>query len=274
MTNSNYFFLVCLISCFFAACKTTDNTTTDSSTNTTVKKGDSETPASKPNLAGTWVVMNFPYNEKPFQPTKFYKVTFEKNQMGLQLDINSCGTGYKANAKQITFSDEGMSCTEACCDTKEAKALANLFKGSLDYSISNSTLTITTASGAIKLSNAQASIQGTSWVAVSYADRKEGKPIKFSKAYTLSFEPKSLQLRLDVNHCNTTCNYIDRASSIELPAQNMGCTRKCCDSDDGILLMESLQGKITYKREKGQLILKTFNKEIVLTPTEGVENQD
>jgi len=238
--------------------------TTESTQTSTVKKGETIAEKAAP-LKGTWSVVNFPFNGKPFVPTKFYKLTFDGRNMGLKLDVNHCGSAYTSTDKTIKLTDEVLSCTEACCDSKEGLALSRLLKGELSYTITNTTLTITTKEGSIKLTNTQTSLQGTSWVANDYINMKEGKPIAFTKEYILTFEPKSIQLRLDVNNCNTSYTYNERDMILELPNTNMACTRKCCDSKDGEILMNSLRSRIHYKREGNKLVLSTNNKKIQFT---------
>lgn len=261
MTYKNYLALVLLCCLCWTAC---NKKTTDSVQKDPVKKGETS-PTKTADLKGTWSVVNFPFNGKPFVPTKFYKITFDGRNIGLKLDVNTCGGAYTESDNTIKLTDDLLSCTEACCDTKEAMALARLFKGTLKYSAGSNVLTINTPEGDIKLSNTQTSLLGTSWVANHYINLKEGKPIPFTKEYILTFEPKSIQLRLDVNNCNTSYTYNERDMILELPANSMACTRKCCDSKDGEILMNSLNNRIHYKREGNKLTLSTNNKKIEFT---------
>ncbi|BDS11410.1 META domain-containing protein [Aureispira anguillae] len=270
MTRSKY---LCFLSVLFLlgiAC----NKKTSNVNNNTPNENHLEN-TSTTSLVGTWTVLSFPLPEESKTATKPYQLVFNADQsMGLKLDINNCGTNYQTKDGYLVF-EEGMSCTEACCDSKEAMILSNLFKGSLKYTIQNSTMTISTEQGPIKLVNNKNRLQGSSWVAVSYADLKEKQATKFSKKYVLSFDDSRIQLRLDANNCNTSIAYADQISMIELPMNSMGCTRKCCDSKDGLLLMNMLQGKISYSKEAKQLILKTASKEIIFTPyQEETSNKD
>ncbi|MFT5646171.1 MAG: heat shock protein HslJ [Aureispira sp.] len=213
---------------------------------------------------GSWTVISFPTNSKDSKTAgaqKSYIVNFDaNNSMGLTLDINTCGTSYKVKDDMITF-QEGMTCTEACCDSKEANFLTSQFRGSLKYSIEGSMMTIKTDKGAIQLINNKDGIIGTSWTAVSYKSLKSEEPTKFEKTYRLSFDKKRVNLNLDVNACNTEITYYPQISTLEMP-KPMGCTRKCCDSEEGLALMKDLKGKIVYKKTGKQLTLSTSTQEI------------
>lgn len=221
---------------------------------------------------GTWSIVKFPSeNEKK---TKSYQIVFNKdNTVGLTLDVNSCGSNYEAKDGYLVFT-EGMSCTEICCDSKEAMALSSLFRGSLKYNIVNKNMTIETENGSIRLIKNNNPLQGTSWIATSYTNEDSKKATKFSKEYMLTFDATRIQLRLDANSCNTSISYIEQKSMFELPTQGMGCTRKCCDSKDGILLMNMLQGKISYQKENHQLTLTTSKETIVFAPYKGSSKTD
>lgn len=266
MNISKFTILLLFLTIAFTNCnKKTTNTSTDNNNNTTEPvKGEDPKDNSNNIPAGKWFVVNFPLEGKPFAPAQFYVMNFEKDKVGLSLEKNQCGSGFKYGKETINF--EGFGCTEMCCDSKESGILLGLLKGELKYSMTNSTMTITTAQGEIKLKNDLGTLFNSQWKAISYADRKEGSHTKFSKPYILKFEASKIDLQLDANNCHTTCTYNDKESSFELPAQAMACTRKCCDSEDALLLMNSLQGKITYKKDQNNLVMRTFNKEIIFEP--------
>jgi heat shock protein HslJ len=214
---------------------------------------------------GSWTVISFPTDSKDDkgpQRKKSYVVTFEAdNSMGITLDVNTCGTSYKVKDDMISF-QEGMTCTEACCDSKEAQFLTRQFKGSLKYSIEGSTMTIKTDKGPIQLVNNKGGLIGSSWTAVGYKDIDSDEFTKFEKKYRLSFETNRVNLNLDVNACNTEITYAPQLSTLEMP-KPMGCTRKCCDSKEGVALMNSLKGKISYKKTGNNLTLNTETQEII-----------
>lgn len=254
-TLSFTLFLIC-----FAACnKKTKNVSNE---NKETVKGGTEDSINNKITDINWYVANFPYQGKPYAPSKFYLFRISDNSIALHLDVNTCGLACEVSQRAISIKETPM-CTEICCDSKEAMELSNLLRGKLTYNVSSSSLNIETPSGNIHLKKHQEGLSGTKWQAQSYADRKEGRKIKFSTDYYLVFENNKVQLILDVNSCNTSCTYNDRENFFELPAHNMGCTRKCCDSKDGELLMQSLQGKIKYVKEGNNLTLTTFNKEII-----------
>lgn len=258
MTLTKYIHFLFLCAILGSACnkKTTPNTNNATSTNN--KKETMVSPV------GSWTVISFPTDPKVGkEPSsqKSYVVTFdEDNAMGITLDVNTCGTSYKIKDDMITF-QEGMTCTEACCDSKEATFLTSKFKGSLKYTIEGSLMTIKTDKGDIKLVNNKDGIIGTAWTAVSYKNFKSDAFTKFEKTYRLSFDKNRVNLQLDVNACNTEITYSPQLSILEMP-KAMGCTRKCCDSEEGLALMNNLKGRITYKKEGKQLTLTTSTQEI------------
>jgi heat shock protein HslJ len=256
MIGTKYIYFLFLCTVLASACNkkaTTNNATTEARN---IEKTISP--------IGSWTVISFPTDSKDSKAAetqKSYIVNFDAdNSMGLTLDVNTCGTSYKAKDDMITF-QEGMTCTEACCDSKEANFLTRQFRGSLKYSIEGSTMTIKTDKGPIQLINNKDGIIGTSWTAVSYQNLKSDEPIKFEKKYRLSFDKKRVNLNLDVNACNTEITYSPQISTLEMP-KAMGCTRKCCDSKEGVALMNSLKGKIVYKKTGKQLTLSTSTQEI------------
>lgn len=256
MTVTKYIYFLFLCTLIGTACN--KKTVTNNATNESQKVEKTISPI------GSWTVISFPKDQKDSKaPTnqKSYIVTFDAdNSMGLTLDVNTCGTSYKVKDDMISF-QEGMTCTEACCDSKEAHFLTSQFKGSLKFSIEGPVMTIKTDKGDIQLINNKEGIIGTSWTAVTYKNLKGGETNKFEKKYRLSFDKKRVLLNLDVNSCNTEITYAPQISTIEMP-KPMGCTRKCCDSKEGVALMNSLTGKITYKKTEKQLTLTTSTQEI------------
>ena len=263
MTYTNYFYTLLL---FFLCISCNKKTTPPANKEAPESAEETEVKETKTaELKGGWKVVSFPYEGKTFSPTVNYSVNFEGESMGISLEINNCGVSCRFSDNTLIIKDM-MSCTEACCDSKEGQSLVNLFRGELKYKVEDNVLTITSPQGPIKLSKKRESgLQGSQWVALNalnYTDRKEGQRISFSKKYVLRFEEAMVQLRLDVNTCKTSCKYSE--STIELAP--MACSRKCCDSEDGQLLMQSLQGKITYKKEDENLVLKTNDKLIIFAP--------
>lgn len=268
MTGTKYIYFLFLCTLLGTACN--KKTVTNNSTNESQKTEKTISPV------GSWTVISFPTNPKDGKvpsAQKSYIVNFDAdNSMGLTLDVNTCGTSYKVKDNTITF-QEGMTCTEACCDSKEANFLTSQFRGSLKFSIEGSTMTIKTEKGDIQLVNNKDGIIGTSWTAVSYKGEKSEGFSKFEKQYRLSFDNKRVLLNLDVNACNTEITYAPQTSSIEIP-KPMGCTRKCCDSKEGVALMNALQGKITYKKTAKELTLKTPTQEINLVLYKEVSKEE
>lgn len=263
-TNALFYTLVIITAFTLANCNPKTTNVTDNTTTEPIKNG-TTTDSTNAIPSGKWYVTNYPLNGKPFAPAQFYVINFDKKSLGVHLEKNQCGTDYSITKTAINFG-KGFSCTEMCCDSKEGLSLLELLKGELKYSTSSNSLIINTSQGNIILKNDLGTLFSSQWKAISYADRKEGTHIKFGKEYILQFEAARVNLRLDANNCHTTCTYNDKESSFELPANAMACTKKCCDSEDGLLLMNSLQAKITYKKDQNNLVLKTFNKEIIFEP--------
>lgn len=205
-------------------------------------------------LIGAWNVLNFSVKEDITELSKTYQLTITPGNLGLPLDVNSCGTSYKADEKNLEVLNP-FSCTEMCCDEKEATQLSNLFKGKMPYVLQGNNLKLQHEMGIIELQKASTMLKGSSWQAAYYKTSADTDAMKFAKVYTLNFKDKNLNLQLDVNQCNTTIQYASSRNVVELPLSSMGCTRKCCDSKDGMLLMNSLQGAIEYKIKDDELTL-------------------
>lgn len=262
MTLFNYLSFLLSLCILASAC----NKKTTNSTINQVDKTEKAITTMSP--VGNWIVVNYPQmfqqEGKHPKPQKQYPIRFNTDHyMGLKLDINNCETSYQVQDRNLIFK-EGMTCTEACCDTKEAMGLSGLFSGSLEYSIKNSTMTITSSKGPIELIRNEDGIQGTSWEALSFTDLKNKQHDKFAKKYTLTFDHNRLNLQLDVNSCNVGVVYNYKMSVLEIES-GMGCTRKCCDSEEGLSLSKMLSGRVAYKKTGKQLVLTTAQNEIILT---------
>jgi hypothetical protein len=68
-------------------------------------------------------------NGQSSYPEHTYLLSFDNaKSFRLSLDVNSCGGSVSFNRRQVSF-DDGMNCTEACCDSPYAQRLAeNLTK--------------------------------------------------------------------------------------------------------------------------------------------------
>lgn len=264
MQLSKIILLGILFTVFMSACHNkhkTDNKTTDNSTNSNngLQKGaDEDSTASI--IESTWYVQSFPLDGKPFNSPKHYAITFDKASVGLKLEVNVCGFGCIITNTHINFKETPM-CTEACCDSKEGKALSNLLKGKLAYQRNNNFLTIQTSSGPITMTSKNTSLEQTSWIAQSYTDKKEGVLTKFEKPNVLAFDAQKASLQLDVNRCNSDYKIDQRKQEITISP--MGCTRKCCDAKDASMLAQQLNGPIKYQLEDNSLTLQTNSKTFI-----------
>ncbi len=102
------------------------------------------------------------------------------------------------------------------------------------------------------------------WKALNSKNLTEKAVKKYKKNYFLEFKTKGLNLQLEVNDCHSSCEY-KGGNYIELPVSSMGCSRMCCDSKEGLELMQNLQGNIQFEIKGEHLYLKTTNKEIIFS---------
>ena len=237
------------------------NTTTDSST----ALKDSITKAS---LQDSWIMQSFPFKGQNIRPSQAYAIQVDQASMGIKLEINQCGIGFKLDKKYIYF-NESATCTEACCDSKEGQAFVNLLKGKMAYKLNANELIITSSAGPIILSNANNILYGSQWTAVNYTHKKEQIKHKFTKTNHLKFEKDKAYLQLDVNSCQGSFKLDERNSLLEIGP--MGCSRKCCDSPDGTSLAQALNGPVNYKIEGQQLSIETKSLLIVFSKKETEE---
>ncbi|MCH2021208.1 MAG: META domain-containing protein [Saprospiraceae bacterium] len=237
--------------------------------------GENNTITNKTKLLETpWHITNFTFEGKSYELNSYYLFNIEENSIGLSLDVNNCGFSCSISNNFINIKEAPM-CTEKCCDSNEALLLTKLLQqGKLNYRIDNKKLMISNSLGSIDLKAYNKTIIGTEWIANSYTYLKGNKEIKFEKEYILIFENERIRLKLDVNNCHNSYTIDENKFIIELPSSNMGCTRKCCDSKEGELLMLNLQGRISYKIVAEKLVLQTNNKKIVFSKLEDYNNNE
>ncbi len=235
------------------------------------EKKESTTVLNAKDIVGNWVVSSLLLeNKEPINPTKYYTLNITSESMGLPLDINQCGTNYKVQKDSLII-DASMSCTEACCDSKEAIAIAKFLSGSLHYSMTNGLLQLSHKKGTLTLTPAKGGLIGNTWEAINYqALNSEEKPVAFSNSYTLFFEPMTAILKLDVNSCSGGVSYSKNAFAIQ---KGLGCSRKCCDSEDGILLKNMLTGKNSYTLNGNSMTVTTADHKIEFKKIEPSEER-
>ena len=229
------------------------------------KAGVSKTTAK--DLQGNWVIRSLERTDKDaITPDKYYTLYISSEDLGLPLDVNQCGAGYVVKEDSIDIADY-MMCTEMCCDQKHAQVITRFLHGKLHYSIKNGDLKLSNKDGVLTLFQQENSLVNTAWTAVSYQVDKTNTQQKFTNPYTLSFQPMQVTLKLDANNCFGNVSYSKEAFELE---KVIGCSRKCCDSKDGILLKDMLGGKNSYTLdEKGQTMTVTTGRGIVvLTKTD------
>lgn len=249
MINARYFSLLLLLvlTCAFACNRKANNN----------KDGDKElTKINAAAIQGDWVVRSLALTgQATLSPDKYYFLHIDSESMGLPLDVNQCGTSYTLK-KDSLMVEKFMTCTEACCDKKEGTAVAQFLSGPLHYSIQDGILELSNKKGILKLFQPKNNLVDTRWVASSYKINAtdSDKGVKFTNPYTLVFEPMNAILELDANNCSGRVSYSENAFEL---APAMGCSRKCCDSKDGILLKDMLAGKNSYTLEKNKMTVVT-----------------
>lgn len=256
MKNTSYLSLLLSIMVLgMMACNRPANNTNKEAVNK-----ESTTTINATDIIGDWVVSSLLLeNQEPINPSKYYTLNITAETMGLPLDVNQCGTNYKTK-KDSLLVDAFMTCTEVCCDSKEALKISKFLSGPLHFSMTNGLLQLSHQKGTLTLSPAKDNLIGHTWEAVNYQTlNSEEKPAAFSKSYTLLFEPMSAILKLDVNSCSGAVSFSKDAFEI---AKGLGCSRQCCDSKDGILLKDMLTGKNSYVLNGNAMTVTTVDHKI------------
>lgn len=262
MKNRSYltlFVLLLFISAFTCNRKANDGNKQDG-------EKESMTATKAADIRGDWVVQSLQLKDKePNSYDKYYTLNITAEGLGLPLDINQCGTSYTVK-KDSMIVDKFMTCTEACCDSEEAVAISKFLSGPLHFTIREDILKLSHDKGTLTLFQPANNLVGSSWEAVNYKPLdSDGKPIIFENPYILIFEPMSAILKLDVNNCSGAVAFSKEAFEIK---RGLGCSRKCCDSKDGILLKDMLVGKNTYTIEGDEMRVETTDYAILFKMTE------
>ncbi len=222
---------------------------------------ESTTTTAITDIYGDWVVRSLALTgmEEKMRPDKYYTLHIDSETLGLPLDVNQCGSGFRAKADSLHI-EQFMTCTEVCCDAKEGTAIARFLSGSMHYTIQEKELVFSNKEGTLTLFQPKTSLLNSSWKALSYkvknSDDAGSTSFKFSHPYILVFQPMTAVLKLDANNCTAAVSYRKNAFEFTRP---MGCSRKCCDSKDGILLKDMLQGKNTYTTTGRTMTVTTAN---------------
>jgi len=97
-----------------------------------------------------WIASSITYENGEYETPDIkarYLLSFEKkSQYSLQLDINLCGGEVSFKRKSVTFK-KGMNCTEACCDSEFANALATKLPQTEKWQIDNNILSFSNDKG-------------------------------------------------------------------------------------------------------------------------------
>lgn len=260
-------FVTVLLMTLFAACSSIKNNTTDVDVdNIEAKSATADVAAISPSLKQTsWKFKELIVDGKPVAINKDYRLTFADKDFGLKLDVNNCGGTFKTENNQLIIDGTSMFCTEMCCDSENAKILQKQLASNVLYTVEEEDKVLIMTNKNSKMMwvsnmNIDKSIAGKRWKINSYVT--EGKAIPFEKNYYISFVDGRVVLQLDVNTCNT--NYsVFNPNKIQL--NPMGCSRRCCDSKEGMALLEQFKEVIEINLLRGVLTIKGADKTMSCT---------
>lgn len=258
MFHTRYLPLLFTLCCLAWACnkKTKDaNQKKDDTTEVAPRNENGKArPTDIDEIYGVWTVRSVATEgDKRLDMPQYYHLYIDAKGIRLPLDVNVCNATYKLERDYMVI--EGMSCTEACCDKEEGQTIARFLNGKLNFRKDISELFLTSEKGTMELFRPERLLVGTRWKAISYRPTgEETKAVLFSKPYILDFKDRRVGLELDANNCMTNYSYTDKTIKIDSP---FGCSKKCCDSKDGLQLRDMLQGRIAYKMEGNNLTLTT-----------------
>lgn len=197
----------------------------------------------------TWDIYKVSNQENEWLPKKPYKVKFSENDINIRFEANSCNGACSFGTNQITFS--GITCTEMCCDSKEAQKLYAAFNGTMQYAMEGEKLVISDKTLRLYLSPAKADVPteektlnaaaiiGKSYQVYDVVDRRKGTAMTYATAYRVSFDKAGFSIKLEVNTCNTPATY--EGSKVTF-ANVIGCTKACCDSQPASELARFFNG--------------------------------
>ncbi len=111
-------------------------------------------------------------------------------------------------------------------------------------------------------------LTGTAWQALHASDTTgKSTQMHYSKAYVLRFDDTTrLQLRLDANSCRVGYTYSEGVLAI---TDMFSCTKKCCDSKDGLELRDMMAQKswrVSLDANKNLILRSDANIEILFKP--------
>ena len=97
------------------------------------------------------------------------------------------------------------------------------------------------------------------WFVTNYP--LNGKPFAPAQFYVVNFDKKSLGVHLEKNQCGT--DYSISKTSINF-GKGFGCTEMCCDSKEGLSVLDLLKGDLKYSTTANTLIINTSQGNIIL----------
>lgn len=259
MFNTRYISLLLTLCCGLAwACNKKTKDANQKKENMTQTNPRNESGQARPTdideIYGVWTVRSVTTKgDKRMDAPQYYHLYIDEKGIRLPLDVNVCNAGYSVERSHLII--EGMSCTEACCDKEAGQTIANFLSGSIKFRKDDRELFLTSEKGNMELFQPMTILPNTRWKAISYHPNGEKtKAVLFSKPYILDLKDMHLGLELDANQCMTNYSYTDKTIKIPDP---FGCSKVCCDSKDGLLLRDMLQGRINYTVDGNNLTLTT-----------------
>lgn len=260
--RTHLIFFVFIVTTIFnlTSCSETKSTTSNEEKTTTEKPTTSTTsPTALIDLVGTtWVLKKYLIDDKEQKLNHQPVIQFEDDgkTYGIQLDVNSCGGSYTRKGNTLTFEAGGF-CTEACCDSEQSKAILAAFSAQKITPIwdeKTKMLTFNTPTARLYWTpkvDLKEELVNTKWKLQHFIGR--GEPKLFEKDYFITFSNGRATLELDVNVCNAPYTVLDE-KTIQINSP-FGCSRKCCDSQQGQDIATLLARKITLNLDKENLYL-------------------
>ena len=205
----------------------------------------------------TWKIKKVFSQGSEWAPKTPYTLNFTTDGVNIRFEKNSCTGNCSFKPDQIIFAQEGMACTEICCDSEEAQKLYYVLKGTMQYAFEGETLIIFAKMVRLYLSPTKANapveekpveaktVWGKTYQIYDVSDKRNGVASANSNVYMVSFEKLAFKIKLDVNTCSTTATYV--GNSIEIN-EVMGCTKACCDTAPAKQLANYFKGSFTFSQ--------------------------
>lgn len=251
---NKYFSVVSLSLFLLVSCKNSESKNISTEKNSNFTK-------TLPN--STWQILEVEGKEKASE-FEGMELKFSDKTFSMKLSKNTCEGNYSIEKNNLKIGEQ-LNCTKICCDNAASKILKNALRGDLKMQIK---------SGELILSSNEYSIRLISPKSYSEKDGKV-KPV-FEKKYEVlatvnnattvltvhtrpiyfTFSKDNLNIKLDVNTCNSAVSYNKTGIEINNP---FACTKMCCDSESSEEVIDILKGNFLFQKEDNYLLLITEN---------------